>query len=907
LSDDPELDAAEVWLRPEDPERVLPGRLGSRLGEPEQLVDLLDAAAAGGVFIWDLRDRNRVWSSERFLRLLGYGTEIRSTWLLWDRVDPELAERAEQAFTAHLSDPTQPYLVELRYRHREGGWVWIRSRGVVLRDPEGVPDLFVCFNDDVTDLVDARIESDRALGDLRTRTSVLELLDGLTLELQEAATPQLVLDLLVRSLVGGVGDVCAATEPQSAEASYYAGLGAAHGQDELLLEGMFELIQAMDRADQDAPPPWLEVRGGAPLLADRVVVTDLEESLGLDLPTLRQVGEVSFVVVPWSRRADFEGAVVVARNLQRRPPFTDEDVQIVRQVVDRHADVYAARRAQVGEATNRRFRELVRSAPIGILQFDTSGRCVYANASWAEVSGRARRDALGDGWRSALPPETVESLVAGWRRLERGGAPILESCWLAPGSGRRRAVSMSAIGEWDEAGVRVGTIVTVVDETARRVAEDRLRRQAGDDPLTGLANRRRFFEVLERSLAIPTPGRRLAVVYVDLDRFKQVNDLLGHEAGDRVLVDVARRLRSVARAGDTVARIGGDEFVLLLEVTDATTVTARVEELHQLLLDQVVTTGLRVAVGGSVGVVVVDPSTESLDADTVLGRADEAMYQAKASGTNRVVVHDEADRLREVDRRQVEREIELALREDRVAVAYLPVVDLESGRVVGLEALARVHGSSGGPIETRRFIEVAEQTGLIVPLGEAVLRRAFADFAGWASADRDLVLTVNLSGRQLGQSGAVDRLVAATAAAGVPVHRLCVELSEVALVDLLEDLGAAVEQLRTAGVRLGLDDFGTAYSSLSRIRDLRVDVVKVDGTFVRRSVHDPVDAVVVSAGVQLAESLGISAVAEGIEDLEQLATVRRLGCRFGQGFHFGRPVPPEAVPDLLVRTFVTEG
>lgn|GEM_PF-2676532 len=747
--------------------------------------------------------------------------------------------------------------------------------------------------------------SAEVLASLRSSADALERLDQLAIDIGRASTPTMVLDVLVRALAGDFADVSIATVPGSVQPGIVGELGASHGVDDTLLAGMVQLLKRVEHAESLDLPPWLLVRSGSALLVERLRIDDLESSLGIGLPLLQQSGDVSMIVVPWSRTPDSAGAVIVVRSLAKRPEFTQEDVTLVRQVVDHFGAVHAARQAQIGEATNLRFRRLVRNAPIGILQFDKEGACIYANDAWAEVSGIGRRESEGDGWRDAMPPEKADALIASCSELEPGGPPQTDTLWLLTGRSRRRAVSVSLQGEWDDFGRRVGTVVAVIDETARRFAEEQLRRQVDTDPLTGLANRRNLFETLDRMLVSRAEGVFLVVAFVDLDRFKQVNDLLGHADGDRVLVDVARGLRLAARPGETVARVGGDEFVLILSITDVGTVDARIAEVQRALTSQVASAGFKLTVAGSIGVVVIEPGDTSLDADVLIGRADAAMYEAKASGRNRVVVFDHAHQLRLEDRHRLELELERVLFENRVGVAYLPVVDLFSGAVVGVEALARIRAIDGGALDPGTFVDVAEQTGLIVQLGDIVLSHAFTDFAQWLPAHPNLLCTLNLSLRQLSQPAAVEQFLGRLDESGLPPERICIELTEAAFVDIVEDLGVALDRLRAAGVRLAIDDFGTSYSSLTRIRDLNVDAIKVDSTFVQRVSEDPVDAVVVSAAVQLAESLRIDVIAEGIETPEQLAAVRQLGCRYGQGFVFGRPTSAALVEQVFRRTFVT--
>jgi diguanylate cyclase (GGDEF)-like protein len=478
--------------------------------------------------------------------------------------------------------------------------------------------------------------------------------------------------------------------------------------------------------------------------------------------------------------------------------------------------------------------------------------------------------------------------------------------WVATRTGSRRWLALTANGEHDARGRRTGTIVIAGDDTARRAAEQRLERLAHQDPLTGLANRRRLFEALAGSLRALDSGSSVAVVFVDLDYFKEVNDALGHDAGDRLLVELARRLRRVARPGELVARVGGDEFVLVLDVAGPEDAGARVESLMRSLDDRVESGGLRLAINVSIGVATIGPEDADLSADEVIQRADAAMYVAKTSGRNRWAAYDDDMRRRDRLKSEVWQLLEDSIRDGRVAVAFQPVVDLATGRVVGAEALARIRDALPFLLTPDAFLDIAEETGLIVPLGEVVVAEACARLAEWTRIDPDFVVTVNLSGRQLAHPGAARAVLGSLESAGVDPARLCVEITESVLIEVVGDLAESVQELRRAGVQLALDDFGTGYSSLSRIRDFPIDVIKVDRSFVVGAVDDPIDAAIVAAVVQLAASLDLLVVAEGIEDRAQLDAVRRLGCAQGQGFHFGTPMDAGALAALVGTAFVAD-
>jgi diguanylate cyclase (GGDEF)-like protein/PAS domain S-box-containing protein len=654
-----------------------------------------------------------------------------------------------------------------------------------------------------------------------------------------------------------------------------------------------QLRAAMDRGDA--------------LLVEEVTVDSFADHLGLDLDgSVRRDDAISLLLVPWARGSVARGGVVVIRRLGERPPFSERDRLLVQQVVDRHADAFVARVEQVELVRTDRFRELAAGAPFGLLHLDGHGRCTYANETWSSLVDLGSDDPAGDGWATTLGDAARLRLLARWSGIGPGEPPVTDGVWVATRTGSRRWLALAASGEHDDRGRRTGTVVMAGDDTARRAAEERLERLAHQDPLTGLANRRRLFETLAGSLRALDSGGSVAVVFVDLDYFKEVNDALGHDAGDRLLVELARRLRRVARPGELVARVGGDEFVLVLDVAGPEDAEVRVESLMRSLDDRVESGGLRLAINVSVGVATIGPEDADLSADEVIQRADAAMYVAKTSGRNRWAAYDDDMRRRDRLRGEVWQLLEDSLRDGRVAVVFQPVVDLATGRIVGAEALARIRDALPYLLTPDAFLDIAEETGLIVPLGEVVVAEACARLAEWTRIDPDFVVTVNLSGRQLAHPGAARAVLGSLESAGVDPARLCVEITESVLIEVVGDLAESVQELRRAGVQLALDDFGTGYSSLSRIRDFPIDVIKVDRSFVVGAVDDPIDAAIVAAVVQLAASLDLLVVAEGIEDRAQLDAVQRLGCAQGQGFHFGTPMDAGALTALVGTAFVAD-
>ncbi|HSL59970.1 MAG TPA: EAL domain-containing protein [Acidimicrobiales bacterium] len=427
----------------------------------------------------------------------------------------------------------------------------------------------------------------------------------------------------------------------------------------------------------------------------------------------------------------------------------------------------------------------------------------------------------------------------------------------------------------------------------RRRAEDETRHQALHDSLTSLPNRlllvHRIDGAIERA-----EGERpdLAVLAIDLDHFKLINDSLGHQTGDLVLEEVARRLRQVVRPGDLVARLDGDEFALLCEDVGSIDRVEAIALRVLAVLDRPIHLADRdLHVTASVGVAV--PTGWPITATSLLRDVDTALYQAKDRGRNGWALFDEAHRRRALARLEVEHDLRRALDADELVVHYQPVIDVASGEAVSVEALVRWQHPTRGLVPPGEFIPVAEQTGLIERLGEVVLRAACAQLRSWRddAGMPQLLMAVNLSARQLLRPGLASEVGEILDAAGIEPADVCLEITESALLAQDESATAAVRALKALGVRIAVDDFGTGYSSLSHLTQLPVDVLKIDRSFISGIDADAHDRALVRSIVGLAHDLGITAVAEGVETGAQLATLASIGCDQAQGYLIARPAP----------------
>ncbi|MDX6731863.1 MAG: hypothetical protein QOC54_1811 [Baekduia sp.] len=433
---------------------------------------------------------------------------------------------------------------------------------------------------------------------------------------------------------------------------------------------------------------------------------------------------------------------------------------------------------------------------------------------------------------------------------------------------------------------------------ARRV--DTMLHQALHDALTGLPNRALFTDRLQHAL---TQGRRrgmsCGVIFLDLDRFKTVNDSLGHAAGDELLGVVARRIDESLRSADTAARLGGDEFAVLLEdLADAEEAVLVAQRISAALHAPVVIQGREVFVSCSLGIAV-----GRVSAPELLRQADVAMYRAKAEGKGRHRVYEESMQAEIVERHELEGEQLPAIERDEIAVHYQPVITLEGETLAGFEALARWTHPTRGLVPPPQFIPLAEDNGSIVALGRQILRTACRQAARWLDefpSAEPRIMSVNLSGRQLEDPNIVSDVAAALADSGLPAAALVLEITETVLMHDTEATIARLTALKALGVRLAVDDFGTGYSSLRYLRRFPIDILKMAKPFVDGLGVDDEGRALARAIVELATSLKLACIAEGIEDPGQAAALHQLGCGLGQGFHFARPMAPEAIAALMV-------
>lgn len=449
---------------------------------------------------------------------------------------------------------------------------------------------------------------------------------------------------------------------------------------------------------------------------------------------------------------------------------------------------------------------------------------------------------------------------------------------------------------------RAGRLISLRDITERKGLEQRLMQQALHDPLTGLPNRSLFLNRLEHALARGSRHEStVAVLFMDLDNFKFVNDSLGHEAGDLLLVAVSNRVQPRLRSEDTIARLGGDEFAILIEDVKYTSEPAYIaERIVEELQAPFTLSGQPVVITPSIGIAIADPRQDS--PEHLLREADLAMYRAKADGKARHRVFDPSMEYETTERLRLENDLRRALQRDEFRVHYQPVVHLGTRRIIGMEALVRWEHPERGVILPGEFVPLAEEIGLIIPIGRWVLREACRQAHDWQErhrAEQPLSMGVNLSTRQLRDFDLVEDVEGLLRDTGLDPKYLILEITEGAVVGAEEHRIGTLQRLKAMGVRFALDDFGTGFSSLSYLKRLPVSLLKIDRSFVERIGQDAEDEVLISGIVYVASGLGLSVLAEGVETPEQLARVKSLGCELGQGNYFSEPLSSEAAEELL--------
>ncbi|MBF0371930.1 MAG: EAL domain-containing protein, partial [Alphaproteobacteria bacterium] len=537
----------------------------------------------------------------------------------------------------------------------------------------------------------------------------------------------------------------------------------------------------------------------------------------------------------------------------------------------------------------------------GVLVTDAGQRIVHVNPAFTRLTGYAADEVIGAKPSVLASGRHAPDFYASMHHVLNHVGSWQGEIWNRKKSGEMFAEWLNISAVRDEAGQVTHYVAVFSDITLRKRNEERLNHQANHDPLTNLPNRTLFHERLNRALARAGRTRQtVALLFIDLDHFKEVNDSRGHLVGDMLLQAVAERLGSSTRQGDTVARLAGDEFTVILEeIVDFRDAAVVAQKMVHRLAEPFELGGQRLSLTTSVGIALF-PS-DSTDGHSLLRKADEAMYRAKKQGKNGYQFHDETLNVQAFERLALESSLRHALDRDEFTLYYQPIHETATGRIVAAEALLRWNHPEAGLALPAQFLSAALEAGLMLPIGRWVLTAACRQLALWKASGLDIRLSINLAHQQLHQFDLVETIAETLRQTGADPARLEIELAEGALfgAERTQEALPVLQRLRGLGVRVSVDDFGTGYSSFGQLRRLPLDALKIDQSFVRDIGNDADDARIITAIVAIAHSLRLGVIAEGVETSEQLAFLRRQNCELAQGFLFSRPMPIRDF-DLLV-------
>ncbi len=561
-------------------------------------------------------------------------------------------------------------------------------------------------------------------------------------------------------------------------------------------------------------------------------------------------------------------------------------------------------------AADSRYRVLVERVPAAVYidvkdpAVTDGGRLAYMSPQIEGILGYPPEAFLRDPelWPGLIHPDDLESALAAYDEHWATDRPLRADYRMTARDGSVVWVHDEAYSMTEAANGRRVSQGLLVNRTDQKHLEEQLLYDALHDPLTGLANRVLFRDHVERALARqPRSGTKVALLFIDLDDFKVVNDSLGHRAGDRLLVYIAHRLSSATRAGDVAARQGGDEFTVLLDQIHSVEEAVQSAERISLELGHPIEVeGRSIVIGLSVGIALAED--RDTEADDLLAHADAAMYAAKAEGKARHAVFDPSMRIRARSRLRMEAELRIAIEEAALTLHYQPIIELASNRIVGFEALVRWPHPDHGLIPPNDFIPLAEATNLIVPLGKLVMTTACHQLRAWIDAGvcpPDLAMSVNVSPRQTLEPGFATEIAEILSATGLEPSSLILEITESMMLQESAATDGLLGHLRDMGTRLVVDDFGTGFSALEYFKRFSVQGLKIDRTFIDGLGRSPEDTAIVKATLAFASALDLTVTAEGVETREQLDQLRALGCHQAQGYLFARPVPATEVPNLL--------
>jgi diguanylate cyclase (GGDEF)-like protein/PAS domain S-box-containing protein len=572
-----------------------------------------------------------------------------------------------------------------------------------------------------------------------------------------------------------------------------------------------------------------------------------------------------------------------------------------------------AAEAQAGQAklhaqemaeSEERFRSAFDYAAIGMALVSADGKWLQVNRALCNIIGYSEEALLATDFQSLTHPDDVNMVSRHIAKLlsDKVSSSPMEKRYVHQ-LGHTIWVLLSASLVRDSKSNSLRLIFQIQDITDRKRAEEKLAHDAFHDGLTDLPNRALFMDHLKLAMARVERHREqmYALLFLDVDRFKVINDSLGHMVGDQLLIAIAKRLEKRLRPFDTIARLGGDEFTILLEDIKSSEEAIELTERIQKGLTKPFQIGNHeIFTSASIGIALSNPNYKKTE--EVLRDADTAMYSAKSLGKARYALFDQSMHDRALQTLQLETDLRHAVEREEFFVVYQPIVSLETARLIGFEVLVRWQHPLRGIVSPADFIPSAEETGYIIPIGQWVLEQSCRQLRLWQDSlahEMPLTLSVNLSGKQFAQNKLISQIMQTVARTGIDPHHLKLEITESVVVENIETATEMLNQLRAIGIQLSIDDFGTGYSSLSYLHRLPIDTLKIDRSFVYQMMENNENSEIVRTIVSLAKNLGMSLIAEGVETIEQLEQLKQLGCDNGQGYLFSKPLAAEAATQLV--------
>lgn len=839
-------------------------------------------------------DHRILYISPQMEQMLGYpvSRSLENPRFWWEIMHPDDVERiaAEEAL---IYQGRKPYCLEYRQRRPDGSYIWVRDEAVLVRDAQGRPLYWQGIIFDITEqraTADALRESERLHREFREaaerRARELQLLH----EVRTAIAREMDVPTVIQSVVEAVAQAFGYNL-----VSVYLREG-----DELVLQHQVGYPRVIERIPLDAGIIGRVVRTGQPVFLPH----------GPDDPAFLAAfeGVVSEVCVPLHD----DGRVVGVLNLESTEPgrLTEDDLRLMTALAE-HVDaaIQRARLYKEARESEQRYRTVVESVQEVIFQTDRDGRWTFLNPAWTELTGIPVETCLGKSSLEFVHPDDREDSASSMcALLANGRAECRRHRRFVTSTGDYRICEVRARALLDSTGSVAGLLGTLADVTDRfraeealRESQERYRHLALHDPLTGLANRTYLMERLETAVAqAARESRGIAVLFIDLDGFKLVNDTLGHDMGDQLLVSVAGRLARVVRAEDTVARLGGDEFAVVLhhvEHVDDVAVIAR--RLIDVIQEPHLIGSQEIRVGASVGVA--HGWNGRLTPSELLRNADIALYEAKGSGRRTFAIYEPRMAAKVRARLKQETDIRWAIERNQLCLHYQPVYDLDGSRVVAAEALVRWQHPKLGLLPASHFVHVAEAAGSAVPLGEWVLREACREARQWqeGAPASGVAVAVNLSARHLEHPGLMETALTILDETGLSPRLLELELTGDLDILQSERVQQNLMQLQGAGIRIVIDDFGTGHSGFECLRILPLNGVKVDRRMISAADAERVNVAIVKSIAWLAHELGMHVTAKGIETAEQLRWITTCDVDRGQGYYFAAPMPPDQLRALL--------